>query len=294
LIPVGSTKFRERGYDVVVACNLAKVDVPVRFRLPAPNNMISNIGIVSPLNESSINSGLNMIKCFKHFNPNNTICVTTNGKIKDINQLHQLNCNIHINEFDIGYPGGSNIDVPFEYLKRMFISSLLLKEDYFLHVEPDVLVTGELKNLNDDVYELGMPWSEKYFQPPWLFNAFIPQMSSRELVNECVTFYVEYLKKHNKNLIFDRIVGAGGWIINKQLSYKFLNNLDTLLYHSRELYSGFLEISKKGRSADIKIIYDVLFGFLYPFITDSTSYSEKVKYLEHLNGRVHHPFKAFY
>lgn len=28
--------FRERGYDVVVACNLAKVDVPVRFRLPAP------------------------------------------------------------------------------------------------------------------------------------------------------------------------------------------------------------------------------------------------------------------
>ena len=27
----------KRGYDVVVACNLAKVDVPVRFRLPAPN-----------------------------------------------------------------------------------------------------------------------------------------------------------------------------------------------------------------------------------------------------------------
>lgn len=31
-----STNLRERGYDVVVACNLAKVDVPVRFRLPAP------------------------------------------------------------------------------------------------------------------------------------------------------------------------------------------------------------------------------------------------------------------
>ena len=29
--------FRERGYDVVVACNLAKVDVRVRFPLPAPN-----------------------------------------------------------------------------------------------------------------------------------------------------------------------------------------------------------------------------------------------------------------
>ena len=31
--------FRERGYDVVVACNLAKVDVRVRFPLPAPNFM---------------------------------------------------------------------------------------------------------------------------------------------------------------------------------------------------------------------------------------------------------------
>lgn len=31
--------FGERGYDVVVACNLAKVDVPVQFRLPAPNFM---------------------------------------------------------------------------------------------------------------------------------------------------------------------------------------------------------------------------------------------------------------
>ena len=28
--------FKERGYDVVVACNLAKVDVRVRFPLPAP------------------------------------------------------------------------------------------------------------------------------------------------------------------------------------------------------------------------------------------------------------------
>ena len=32
--------FRERGYDVVVACNLAKVDVPVRFRLPAPISVL--------------------------------------------------------------------------------------------------------------------------------------------------------------------------------------------------------------------------------------------------------------
>lgn len=28
--------FRERGYDVVVACNFAKVDVRIRFSLPAP------------------------------------------------------------------------------------------------------------------------------------------------------------------------------------------------------------------------------------------------------------------
>ena len=35
-IPLRSTKFKERGYDVVVAFDLAKVDVRVRFPLPAP------------------------------------------------------------------------------------------------------------------------------------------------------------------------------------------------------------------------------------------------------------------
>ena len=40
LIYIGCSKIVKilrRGYDVVVACNLAKVDVPVQFRLPAPH-----------------------------------------------------------------------------------------------------------------------------------------------------------------------------------------------------------------------------------------------------------------
>ena len=32
--------FRERGYDVVVACNFAKVDVRIRFSLPAPISVL--------------------------------------------------------------------------------------------------------------------------------------------------------------------------------------------------------------------------------------------------------------
>ena len=294
MTPVGSTKFRERGYDVVVACNLAKVDVPVRFRLPAPVlGYMQNVGAVAIIYEEQKNSSIEIIKSFRKHNPYSSIVIYCDGIVSDIDDIcKEYKCECVVFSDKIGYPASTDLTIPLEYFYRFLYCSNLIKEKYYINLEPDCLVTGNL--ILDDIYDSFMISTH---QTDWSFNFCGDVLRRNNLMYEIFDLYKLHLKSlYLESNVFDQIIGGGGMIYNKKFFIEKIFNNWSLF---KQRCFSMKELFDKHKISDEYITFcpntwyfDYMLSLQLPFYLDK---KENILTNDQiLINNIIHPFKKYY
>ena len=108
----------------------------------------------------------------------------------------------------VGYPASTDINVPITFLHRFFQSSLRLKEKYFINLEPDCLVTGNI-TIPYENYDCIVN------QDPtlqWIFYFRGNKQIQSLIIPEVISFHKN--EGVYREPIHDKIMGGGGDIYN--------------------------------------------------------------------------------
>ena len=272
----------------MVAFDLAKVDVRVRFPLPAPifiNNMLSDIGAVAIVSEEQKQSAYEMIRSFREFNPNSSIVIYADGKVDNINDIvHTFKCVLIQHSEKIGYPASYDFEIPLKYTYRFLMCSFLIREKYFINLEPDCLVKDTIKLATDT--ELNMLSSNLNLNDlQWSFY----MSGDDKLRNEILPRMFEFYQKNNVciNPLFDLTVGGGGFIYKTKFAKTIINDWKNYIKYSYEIksiYSGYNQ----------RWYWDYLLSLIFPIYMNGTSYRHNENFNLNMSDRIIHPYKNFY
>lgn len=247
--------------------------------------MPCDVGAVAIVYKEQILSSIEMIKSFRKHNPTSTIVLCTDGPVENINDIcNEYTCTAIINQKKLGYPAHQNIEIPLEYFHRLLTASKNISEKYFINLEPDCLVTDKI-TIPYENYDFII---NQDYTLQWLYH-FENQWQLRDgILNNAI----EYYKKNNAYFepLFDKIMGGGGDIYNKNITDKILNEWE--LFRTRAY--DFKHICESIQ----KIWYhDLIVSFQVPFYCKSKyggpSYEENLKDLQ-LADRIFHRYKEFY
>jgi hypothetical protein len=243
------------------------------------------VGAVAIVYQEQVQSSIEMIKSFRTHNPHSSIVLSTDGNVKNIHEIcEQYNCSAVINKRKLGYPANIDIEIPLEYFHRLIHASLLIKEKYFLNLEPDCLVTGQISIPYED-YDFII---NQDYTSQWIYF-----FEGREDVRDpIITQTINYYKKNNVYFepLFDKIMGGGGDIYNTDITKKIFSEWE--VFKSRAY--DFKHICESAQ----KIWYhDLIVSFQVPFYCNSKyggmGYENKIKDLT-LSDRIFHRQKQYY
>lgn len=250
--------------------------------------MSENVGALAIVFEKQKYSSYQMIKSFREHNPYSTIVVVMDGPVHDIEKIcNEFNCKCLERTDCIGYPASTDINVPLKYLHRFFQAAFHFKENYFINLEPDCLITGSITIPYVD-YECvispynGLQWLH-YHQGDDRIRGFI------------VPKVFELYKKYNvyKEPIHDVIMGGGGDIYNVNFVKRLYKEWDVFVSRSfeiKKIYDEYL--------LDFVWYQDYLLSLQLPFYGQTKysggDYSKNISDLEHLQNKIHHLYKQYY
>jgi hypothetical protein len=250
---------------------------------------MQNVGAISIIYEEQKNSSIEMIKSFRNYNSDSSIVIYCDGIVSDIDKIcSEYNCECVIFPKKIGYPASYDVVVPLEYLYRFLYCSKLIKENYYINLEPDCLVTGNLQIENNTNSILFSPCP-----PMWSYYFY----GNDDWRNTVMFKVFELYEKHNIKIdgIFDLVVGGGGSILNKNFFIKMLD--DWTLFKKRtfqlkEIYDLYPcdDINKKNWFQDYILSLNIPFYYdsNYSFKDDNLCAKHKVV------KNIIHPFKNYY
>jgi hypothetical protein len=249
-----------------------------------------SVGALTVLYNEQLESGIEMIKSFRKNNPQSSIVIYTDGLIHNINQIcKDYNCISVIYHEKIGYPASENIDVPLTYLHRFFNCAQLIKEDYYINLESDCLVTDTLTVDTDDAILISN------IPPMWSFYL----SGNESLRNFILPRMIDLYNQHNictKRQFLDVVVGGGGFIYNKKLFINVFNNWDkfvSTIYQIKKIYDEPVDLWTH------KMIWyqDYILSLNLPFYLDNTYEYQKDSYINgktNITSKINHPYKKFY
>lgn len=250
--------------------------------------MSENVGALSIVFEKQKISSYQMIKSFRKHNPNSSIVVVTDGHVDDIDEIceyYQCHC-LKRNDI-VGYPASKDINVPLKYLHRFFQSALYIKEKYFINLEPDCLVKGNITVPYENYDCVVSP----YTGLPWLHYHSGDDEVRGKVVNDLFDLY----KKHKvyTEPLYDKIMGGGGDIYNMNFVRTLYNEWDVFVNRSfeiKKIYDKYL--------VDFIWYQDYILSLQLPYYGQSKyggcGYSKNIEDLEYLQSRIFHQCKDYY
>jgi len=251
--------------------------------------MSEKVGAVATVFEKQKSSSYEMIKSFRTHNQNSSIVIITDGVVSNIDELcSEFNCKHYKSNKKIGYPGSAEINIPLNYLYRFFEASLQIEEKYFINLEPDCFVTGNITIPYVD-YDCIINQDSTL---QWIYYFYGNNKIRSRVIPEMIRFYKNY--GVHKEPMHDKIMGGGGDVYNTKFAHT--------IYHEWNTF--------RDRALDIKKIYDLYcidFVWVQDYIVSlqipfygTSKYggisSEYMKNLTDLNlkDRVFHPYKKYY
>jgi len=253
---------------------------------------MQNVGAISIIYEEQKKSSIEMIKSFRKNNPDSSIVIYCDGVVLNIDQVcKEYNCKCVIFPEKIGYPASKDLNIPLEYLHRFLQCSNFIKEEFYINLEPDCMVTGNLKlNDNCDSFIISS------YPLQWSFQFCGDVVRRNKVMYELFDLYKLFFKsEYFESNVFDKIIGGGGMIYNKKFFIKILNEWE--LFKQRCLFVKFI-FDKYEISDDYKNICHDLWYFDYMLSLQIPFYIEKKLDVEKENETVKnyiiHPYKNFY
>lgn len=247
--------------------------------------MTCNVGAVAIVYQKQVQSSIEMIKSFRQNNQSSTIVLCTDGLVDGIDDIcKEYSCSALINYDQLGYPASQDIEIPIEYFRRLLLASQLISEKYFINLEPDCLVTGKITIPYED-YDFIINQDATV---QWLFYF----EGKDDLRSSILQNVINYYKKRGvySEQLFDKIMGGGGDIYNKNITDKILQEWQ--LFKARAY-----DFEQLCESAQKVWYHDMIVSFQVPFYYKSrywgTCYSQRTMDLS-LSDRVFHRVKKFY
>jgi hypothetical protein len=247
--------------------------------------MTCDVGAVAIVYQKQVQSSIEMRKSFRQNNQSSTIVLCTDGLVDEIDDIcKEYSCSAVINHNQLGYPASHDIEIPIEYFRRLLLASQLISEKYFINLEPDCLVTGKIT----------IPYEDYDFiinQDPtvqWLYYFEGKDILRSSIIDNVLNYY----KKNNvySEQLFDKIMGGGGDIYNKNITDKILHEWQ--LFKTRTY-----DFKHLCESAQKVWYHDMIVSFQVPFHCKSRywgiDYAERTKDLN-LSDRIFHRCKQFY
>ncbi len=253
-------------------------------------NMLQPVGALTVLYEEQLESGIEMIKSFRKNNPQSSIVIYTDGIVHNINQIcKDYNCTSVIYHEKIGYPASENIDIPLKYLHRFFNCAQLIKENYYINLESDCLVTDQLMIDTDNailISNIVPMWSFYFYGNEPLRDFILPRM---------IRLYNQY-NVCTKRQFLDILVGGGGFIYNKNFFTRIFNNWDkfiSTIYQIKKIYDEPVGLW----TYKMTWYQDYILSLNLPFYLDNTYEYQNDLYIlgkTNIRSKIVHPYKKFY
>lgn len=243
--------------------------------------MTFNVGAIATIYEKHKVASVEAIKSFRHHNPDSSIVICSDGLVSDIHKIcEEYNCDLIMYRQHVGYPASKDINLPRTYLFRFLTAARLIKEKYFLNLEPDVLVTDKISISTDknDCTVVG------YTQPYWLFelDSNLPHGERMTLIDAVIGYY------SNKNVLNNRdhdyVLCGGGYILSTKLALDITNNWQNFVDITDDIDSFY---KSNLKSIDFIWYSDYLLSTTLPF------YGKWYKD-ETLSEKIIEPYKNFY
>jgi hypothetical protein len=247
------------------------------------------VGAVAWFYESQRNSCVEMLKSFRKHNPNSSVVIISDGYVTNVTDICvEYNCDLQLYHKRHGYPASKNFEIPKEYLYRFFVSSLCIKEKYFINLEPDCLVTNELKVKSDHNYDI-----IGYIDPMWLYYFYdIDDRHRCKIISDVFQYYKKCgfgdggTFHGGRSTYFDRIVGGGGFLVKTDYAKFIINNWSQYDKHYNEIVK-ILEFPIKNVDQFL-IFQDYLLSICLPL--NNHTY----KRIEEYGECIIHPYKKYY
>lgn len=250
--------------------------------------MSEKVAAIAIVYEKQKISSYKMIESFRNHNPDSTILVMPDGQVDGIEDIcNKYGCEFIDTNETIGYPASTDINVPISFLHRFFKLSLRLKEKYFINLEPDCLVTGNI-TIPYENYDCIVN------QDPtlcWIFYFRGDKQIQSLIIREVFSFYEN--EGVYKEPIHDKIMGGGGDIYNMNFVRTIYNEWDKFVERSHILK----DIYKK-HTENFVWYQDYLLSLQLPFYGQS-KYGGSRNYINNLNdldlkSKILHPYKQYY
>jgi len=252
--------------------------------------MLQPVGAIASLYEEQKVSCVEMIKSFRKYNPDSSIVILCDGIVKDVNDIcKEYNCDVLIFKDKLGYPASLNIEVPLTYIHRYLSCSNLIKENFYINLESDCLVTSKLEI--EENYKYVFLYN---IIPQWLYY-FNNNTKRREYILPKI---YELYKKHNvyNNFFCDRILGGGGFIYNKKFFLSILNDWEIFknrCFEIEKIYQEYLpDIVNLGEEP--RWFHDYILSQNIQFYLNFEKYNFDFEMMYKNMPHIIHPYKNFY
>ena len=253
--------------------------------------MLSDIGAVAIVSEEQKQSSYEMIRSFREFNPTSSIVIYADGKVDNMNDIvNTFKCELIQHSEKIGYPASYDFEIPLKYTYRFLMCSFLIREKYFINLEPDCLVKDTIKLATDtELNMLSTNLSLNDLQWNFYMNGY-SELREKSILPRMFEFY----QKNNVciNPLFDLTVGGGGFIYKTEFAKTIINDWNNYIkyaYEIKSIYSVCYEYEYNH------IWYwDHLLSLIFPLYMNGSSYRHNKNFNLNMSDRIIHPYKTFY